>query len=96
MIKLLEPSLKILCREEDKDDIQGCLADLQNKFHEFMLEKTERDEYECTLEIIEGNYLTDEKDLGCGGVILYSDNQRIVCPNTLKDRLDLAFEEFLP
>ena len=28
MIKLLEPSLKILCREEDQDDIKGFLADL--------------------------------------------------------------------
>ena len=59
MIKLLEPSLKILCREEDKGDIEGFLADLQNQYHEFMLEKTDRDEYECTLEIIEGHYLQD-------------------------------------
>ena len=28
MIKLLEPSLKILCREEDESDIKGFLADL--------------------------------------------------------------------
>ena len=96
MIKLLEPSLKILCREEDKGDIEGFLADLQNQYHEFMLEKTERDEYECTLEVIEGKYLQDEQDQGCGGVILYTENQRIVCPNTLYNRLDLAFEEFLP
>ena len=61
-----------------------------------MLEKTERDEYECTLEVIEGHYLQDEQDHGCGGVILYTENQRIVCPNTLYNRLDLAFEEFLP
>ena len=61
-----------------------------------MLEKTERDEYECTLEVIEGKYLQDEQDQGCGGVILYTENQRIVCPNTLYNRLDLAFEEFLP
>jgi V-type H+-transporting ATPase subunit E len=96
MIKLLEPSLKILCREEDESDIQGFLADLSNEYHEYMLEKTERDEYECTLEVFSGEYLTDDKDMGCGGVILYTENQRIVCPNTLYNRLNLAFEEMLP
>ena len=96
MIKLLEPPLKILCREEDEEDTKGFLEDLQSEYHEFMLEKTERDEYECTLEVIEGTYLKDDQDMGCGGVILYTENQRIVCPNTLFNRLNLAFEEFLP
>ena len=96
MIKLLEPSLKILCREEDQDDIKDFIEDLQNDYHEFMLEKTGRDEYECTLEVFDTTFLKDDQDLGCGGVILYTDNQRIVCPNTLFNRLDLAFEEFLP
>lgn len=41
-------------------------------------------------------YLTDEKDLGCGGVILYSENKKIVCPNMLHSRLNLALEEMLP
>ena len=59
MIKLLEPSLKILCREEDADDLKGCLGELQTKFHDFMMEKTGR-EYDCPLEIIEGNHLTDD------------------------------------
>ena len=95
MIKLLEPSLKIMCREEDVSDIQGSLSELQTKFTEFMKEKTERD-YECTLEVIDAKFLTDDVDMGCGGVILYTANERIVCPNTLFNRLNLAFEEFLP
>ena len=28
MIKLLEPSLKILCREEDQEEIRGSMDDL--------------------------------------------------------------------
>mmetsp|Transcript_1882 Transcript_1882/g.2608 ORF Transcript_1882/g.2608 Transcript_1882/m.2608 type:complete len:233 (-) Transcript_1882:52-750(-) len=96
MIKMLESKLLIMCREEDMSDIEGMTADLQSEFHEFMLEKTGRDEYECELEIISEKFLTDEQDQGCGGVVLYTVNNRIVCPNTLLNRLDLAFEEFLP
>jgi len=36
-----------------------------------MMQKTER-EYECKLTIMEGAALTDAKDHGCGGVILFS------------------------
>ena len=61
-----------------------------------MTEKTERDEYNCELEVIEGKYITDEVDKGSGGVILYTENSRIMVPNMLMNRLDLAFEEFLP
>ena len=59
MIKLLEPSLKILCREEDRDDIEGFLGDLQKDYSDFMTDKTGRDEYECTLSLIDGSNLTD-------------------------------------
>ena len=96
MIKLLEPSLKIRCREEDKADIEGMCKDLEEKYHKYMLEKTERDEYNCTLTVMEGDYLTDDVDQGCGGVILYTEDQRTVVPNMLVNRLNLAFEEYLP
>ena len=96
MIKLLEDKLLILCREEDKDEIKSSIDELQSKFHDFMVEKTGREEYNCELEVIEGKNLTDEQDRGCGGIILYTVNNRIVCPNTLLNRLDLAFEEYLP
>ena len=44
---------------------------MEAKFKKFMLEKTER-EYECSLSIMEGAALTDAKDQGCGGIILFS------------------------
>ena len=62
MIKLLEPSLKIRCREEDKADIEGFITELEEKYHSYMLEKTERDEYNCSLSVMEGDYLTDDVD----------------------------------
>jgi hypothetical protein len=96
MVKLLEPSLQIQCREEDKDDIEGCLSDLSDRYNKYMKDETDRDDYTCTLSVIEGAYLTDAKDKGCGGVILYTLGQRIVCPNMLYSRLELALEEGLP
>jgi vacuolar-type H+-ATPase subunit E/Vma4 len=72
------------------------LKDIESKYHEFMLDKTKRDEYNVELTIIENNYLSEETDQGCGGIILYTVDNRIVCPNTLINRLDLAFEELLP
>ena len=72
-------------------------SDLEKKYSAFMKKETERD-YECKLIVIDdaNNYLSADKDQGCGGIILYTENSRIVCPNTLIDRLDLAFEEMLP
>ena len=61
-----------------------------------MTEQTGRDEYSCTLTVIQAASLQDNQDDQCGGIVLYSEDERIVCPNMLKNRLDLAFEEFLP
>ena len=55
-----------------------------------------KEEYKCHLTIVESEFLTAEQGGECGGVILYSADRRIVCPNTLKNRLDLCFEELLP
>ena len=96
MIKLIEPELEIKCREEDVDDIKSMIGGLEDEYHNFMLEKTERDEYNCSLSVLEGSYITDDFDKGAGGVILFTPNKRIVCPNTLLARLHLVFEEFLP
>lgn len=60
-----------------------------------MLRETTRD-YACTLNIREDRYLTKEVGGECGGVILLAHNRRIVCSNTLEDRLMQVFEMELP
>ena len=96
MIKMIEPSLLIKCRQEDVNDIKGMISDLQGEYSSFMEQQTGRDEYECTLEVYEESYITDDRDKGCGGIILYTSNSRTVCENTLYSRLELAFQELLP
>jgi hypothetical protein len=51
MIKLLEPTLKIVCRKEDEGEIKKALKELEKKYTAYMKEQTERDEYVCTLEV---------------------------------------------
>ena len=53
MIKLLEPSLKILCREEDFEDVKGMTGDIESEYKKFMTDSTGRDEYECALSVID-------------------------------------------
>ena len=86
----------IVCRKEDEGDIKKGLKELEQKYTSYMKEQTERDEYVCSLEIMSDYNLTDDKDMGCGGVILYTENKKIVCPNMLHSRLNLALEEMLP
>ena len=84
----------IKCRREDSSDIESILGEIEEAYSTFMKEKTDRD-YECKLKVYEEHF-GDERDKGCGGIILYTDDSRIVVPNMLINRLDLGFEEMLP
>lgn len=96
MIKMIEPSLKICCRDDDRSEVQGMLKDLEGEYHDFMKKQTGRDEYLCTLSVMQDRSITDDQDDGCGGIVVYTEDHRIVCPNMLSSRLQLAFEECLP
>ena len=59
MIKLIEPSLQICCREDDKGDVKGMLKDIEKEYSKFMNDQTGR-EYECTLSIMTDRAITTE------------------------------------
>ena len=71
------------------------ISECEAKYSEIMLTETKR-EYNCTLTVMEDKFLTQEEGGLCGGVVLYAHKGRIVCPNTLEDRLNLVFEQELP
>ena len=96
MIKLIEPVVQIKCREEDVEDVKGMVDDIEREYSEFMSAQTGRDEYECKVIVLDDMFLDDGRDQGCGGIVLYTENSKIVCPNMLINRLHLAFEELLP
>ena len=60
-----------------------------------MLKET-GDEYTTELSVIDDKFLTNSNGALCGGVILFAHGRRIVCSNTLEDRLNLIFEQELP
>lgn len=60
------------------------------------MERETGEPFSTKLSVIEDKFLTEEEGGACGGVILYAKNRRIVCPNTLEDRLALTFEQELP
>ena len=96
MIKLIEEKLVLKVREEDVDLVTEMLPECEAEYSEIMHRATGRDEYQTKLEILEGKFLTEEEGGSCGGVILYAHNFRIVCSNTLEERLSLSFEMELP
>lgn len=98
MIKLLEPEVLIKARKEDHELVRSLIPECEQEFKEIMAkEASESDiEYHSTLRLIEDQYLTPEEGGECGGVVLTNPNRKIVCPNTIKSRLDLCFEELLP
>ena len=99
MIKLLEPELLLKCRKEDQKLVQDLIPECEQEFVDIMTKESSSEtevQYKTKLRLLEGEYLTIEEGGECGGVVLYTLNRKIVCPNTLKSRLDLCFEELLP
>jgi V-type H+-transporting ATPase subunit E len=96
MIKLIEPEILLKVRREDLALIKSLVEECEREYSEIMARETTEGDYKTTLKVVETEFMTAEEGGECGGIILYSKDRRIVCPNTLKNRLDLCFEELLP
>ena len=95
MIKLLEENLELQVREDEVSLVKSILHECEREYHDIMLRETTR-EYSCTLTVIEDHFLNMENGGRCGGVVLLAHERRIVCSNTLEDRLHQIFESQLP
>ena len=80
---MIEPKLQIKCRKDDVKDISAMVPELEKDYAKFMNEQTGKDDYNCELICLDDNFLKEDQDQGCGGVILYTMDSKIVCPNTL-------------
>ena len=96
MIKLIEAELVLKVREEDISLVEGLLGECEEEYSTIMHRATKRDEYKTSLRVLKDKFLTPEERGSCGGVILYAHKFRIVCSNTLEERLELSFEMALP
>lgn len=95
MIKLLEEEVELMVRENEVDLVRDMVTECEEKYTQTMKDET-GDDYVCKLSIIDDKFLTNSNGALCGGVILFTHSRRIVCSNTLEDRLNLVFECELP
>ncbi|CAD8132668.1 unnamed protein product [Paramecium pentaurelia] len=96
MIKLLEPRIELTCLEQDVQLVKSILGECQEEFSQIIKRETTKD-FKTTLSINQSQYLTEKSGKPIlGGIVLSCANNRIVCSNTLDDRLELSLQEFLP
>ncbi|KAJ5079678.1 atpase h -transporting v1 subunit e1a-related [Anaeramoeba ignava] len=93
MLKIMEPKLFIQVRQCDYEIVQKSIPYATKKFKELT-------GFVCQAHLLNSDFLPpppSENDSFCsGGVVLSSPNGKIVCSNTLDNRLLLAFEALLP
>lgn len=95
MIKLLEKELLVKCRKEDLNMLKKIKKEAEQDFKQIMQRET-NETYECQLTVLEDEFLTLSEGGDTGGIVLSSKDRKIVCPNTIKDRINLCFEDLLP
>jgi V-type H+-transporting ATPase subunit E len=91
-VRLLEPEVAILCREQDKETIEALIPEVEEKYREFMRQQIGKAQ-ETKLSVITKKWLEESE---IGGVVLYCNRYRTVFNNSLKSRLDLAYENSVP
>ncbi|KAL1193782.1 V-type proton ATPase subunit E2 [Cardamine amara subsp. amara] len=99
LLRLKEPSVLLRCREMDKKVVESVIEDAKKQYTDkakVASPKITIDE-KVFLPPPPNPKLTNSHDLHCsGGVVLASQDGKIVCENTLDARLDLAFRQKLP
>jgi V-type H+-transporting ATPase subunit E len=95
LMKLQEANVELVCRAEDVNLVSAVLPDS-------VAEYKKRTKQECTVLISKEIFLpsgsgdASKGDLCSGGIILSSNDGKIICSNTLDARLAMTFEQNLP
>lgn len=91
-VRLLEPEIWVMCRQEDRELVEGLLGEVAAEYREFTKANVGK-EMSTTFSVVTEKWM-EESDIG--GVILYCNKYRTVFNNSLRSRLDLAFENSIP
>ncbi|GAB4833113.1 V-type proton ATPase subunit E2 [Ancistrocladus abbreviatus] len=96
LLRLREPSVLLRCREMDRKLVESALEESKREY-------AQKSKLSAPTIAIDGVYLppppSGSESHGpscCGGVVLASQDGKIVCENTLDARLDVAFRQKLP
>jgi V-type H+-transporting ATPase subunit E len=92
LIRLLEKKVVIRCLERDAALIKKILSEVTGRYKKFMKEQT-GEETTVDVSVFEKSYLHADE---IGGVVLYCNGFKTVFCNTLKARIELAFQASIP
>jgi len=101
LLMLLEPTVKVRCRECDKALVQSCIQPAAEEFAKVIKSETGATK-SCKLTIDEKQYLNPPPVAGSeapsclGGVVLLCQNDKISIDNTIDVRLQLVMEQDKP
>ena len=101
----MEGQIFIRCREADKEIIEGIIDDAVSTYKDMVISQVKKfagkttDDIPCKI-IIDEKFLENVEDNDktgiIGGMILYAKRGRIVCSQTIDDRIDLCFQAAIP
>jgi len=104
LIKMMEMEVIIKCRKSDLDLVQAVIEPASDEFGKRLKEEVPRlqgKEIKCKISIDENflpEYNTKESGLeSCiGGIYIMSKTKKIICKNTIDERLSLVYQDALP
>ena len=105
LIKLIEPKITLRCRQSDLDALSGIVDDAVAEYKQAMLSQVKalegKDDIPCTVTVDDSKFLPefnaeDPTNSCLGGFVMYARKNRIVCSQTLDDRLTLTFQQSIP
>lgn len=100
----MEPEVYIRCKKEDEDIVKSVIDSAVTEYKTLMKKEVKffKDkEVPCKVQIDASKYLPlyneQEGTESCmGGIVMHAKKGRIVCSNTLDDRLQLCYQEAIP
>ena len=105
LIKLIEPKVTLRCRQSDVSTLQSIIDDAVSEYKQSMLSQVEalagKDDIPCAVTVDQKNFLPefnpeDPTNSCLGGFVMYARKNRIVCSQTIDDRLALTYQQCIP
>lgn len=105
LIKLIEAKVTLRCRQSDVSVLSGVIDSAVAEYKEAMLSQVKalegKDDIPCVVTIDDSRFLPefnaeDPTNSCLGGFVMYARKNRIVCSQTLDDRLAMTFQVSIP
>lgn len=105
LIKLIEPRVVLRCRKGDVEALESVIEEAVSTYKQLMLSQVKalegKDDIPCQVTIDQKNFLPDYNEDNptgscLGGFVIYAKKNRIVCSQTLDDRISMTYQQAIP